>query len=176
MNKIWLVLAATALLWAAPGEARVPDLPIVPKLDPARYIGRWYEIAFIPHGFERGCSNMTETYTRAVDGRINVLNECLRDGKPQQTRAVAWHNGPGRNGEFNIRSVWPLNSPYWVIALDPQYQWAMVGHPSRRSLWILSRKRHLDFTIYKQLIHQAVSLGYDPAQIQQMSQSKQRNQ
>jgi apolipoprotein D and lipocalin family protein len=166
MKKIWMVLAAAALLWVAPTEAQNPNLPIVPQLDRARYVGRWYEVAYIPHWFERGCSNTTATYTLAADGRLNVLNECIRDGKAHQAHGVAWHTGQGRDGEFNVRFFWPFNAPYWVIALDPEYQWAMVGQPTRRCLWILSRKRHLNFTIYKSLIQKAVSLGYNPAQIQ----------
>ena len=161
MKKIWMVLAAAALLWVAPTEAQNPNLPIVPQLDRARYVGRWYEVAYIPHWFERGCSNTTATYTLAADGRLNVLNECIRDGKAHQAHGVAWHTGQGRDGEFNVRFFWPFNAPYWVIALDPEYQWAMVGQPSRHSLWILSRKRHLDFTIYKQLIQKADEAMYE---------------
>jgi apolipoprotein D and lipocalin family protein len=166
MKKIWGILSAALFLCVIAGEARAPALPIVPQLDPARYVGRWYEVAYIPHWFERGCSNTTATYSLTTDGRINILNECLRRGKIHQARAVAWHAGSGSDGEFSVRFFWPFNAPYWVIALDPEYQWAMVGQPSRRYLWILSRKRHLNFTIYKQLIQKAVSLGYNPAQIQ----------
>lgn len=175
MKKSWLLLAVATLLWAAPGEARAPELPIVPKLDPVRYAGHWHEIASIPHWFERGCSLTTATYTLAADGRLHILNECLRDGKPYQARAVAWHTGIAHDGEFNVRFIWPFSSAYWVIALDPRYQWAMVGHPSRHYLWILSRKRHLDFGIYKQLIQKAVALGYDPAKIQLTPQPNSQN-
>ena len=164
---------ALAILAAFTVEARAPELSVVREVDPALYLGHWYEIALIPHWFERGCSDTTATYASRPDGRIDVLNECLRDGKPHQAKAVAWHVGQGRNGKFKVQFFWPFSGPYWVIAVDPDYQWAVVGHPSRRYFWILSRKATLAPTLYNQLVQQAVALGYDPSQIQQTPQSKQ---
>ena len=145
-------------------------MAVVPDVDPQRYVGLWYEIAFIPHWFEKGCSNTTATYEARSDGRIDVLNQCLRDGKPHKARAVAWHVGDGKDGKFKVRFFWPFSGKYWVIALDPNYQWAMVGHPSRRYLWILSRHPTLDPVIYDRLLRQAVAVGYDPARIRRTIQ------
>jgi apolipoprotein D and lipocalin family protein len=141
-------------------------LKVVPDVDPQKYVGQWYEIALIPHWFERGCSDTTATYSLRSDGRIDVLNQCLRHRKPHQARAVAWHAGEGRDGKFKVRFFWPFSGHYWVIALDPDYQWAMVGHPSRRYFWILSRTPTLDPALYNRLIAQAAALGFDPARIQ----------
>lgn len=173
-KKLWPVLMAAAFFWAAGADAGTSEMRIVPKFNPARFAGRWYEIALIPSGAERGCSETTLSYTLAADGRMKILNECLQDGKQRQTHAVAWHSGPRPDGEFNIRFLWPFNDPYWIIALDRRYQWAMIGHPARRYLWILSRKRHLDFAIYNRLIHQAIALGYNPGQIRLVEQPEEQ--
>ncbi len=159
------VLLGVSFLLAFPAIAARADLPVIQDVDPARYLGRWYEIGFIPHWFERGCSETTATYSAGKRGRIRVVNECLRKGKTHQADAVAWHAGEGRDGKFKVQFFWPFSGHYWVIALDSDYQWAMVGHPSRRYLWILSRNTTLPEDIYQRLIDQATRLGYDPSKI-----------
>jgi apolipoprotein D and lipocalin family protein len=170
MKKIWPGMMLGLLCVAA--EAHAPELPVVSHVDAGRYMGRWYEIGFIPHWFERGCFDTTATYAARSDSRIDVANECLRDGKPHRATAQAWHNGPGSDGKFKVRFFWPFTAPYWVIALDPDYQWAMVGHPSRHYLWILSRTPHLDRKIYDTLIQKAAALGYNTAEIQLTPQKR----
>ncbi len=174
MNKTWFGIVVAAFLGTSlRAGAQVRDLPVIQDVDPARYLGHWHEIALIPHWFERGCSDTTATYSLAADGRIRVLNACLRDGKLHRANAVAWHVGSARDGKFKVQFFWPFSGHYWVIALDPDYQWAVVGHPSRRYFWILSRRPTMAPTLYNQLVQQAVALGYDSSQIQLTTQSKQ---
>jgi len=163
-------MVALILALLQPAVAAQRDLPVASEVDPAKYAGTWYEIALIPHWFERGCSETTARYTIRPDGRIDVVNTCQRDGKPHQAKAVAWHNGPGQDGKFKVRFFWPFSGHYWVIALDSRYQWAMVGHPSRKYLWILSRKPTLDAAIYDRLLQQATQLGYSPQSIKRTPQ------
>lgn len=163
ITQLLLLIALLCAAYSVP--AAHADLPVVQDVDPVRYLGRWYEIAFIPHWFERGCSHTTANYSAGKEGRIDVVNECMREGKSHQATAVAWHTGPGRDGKFKVRFFWPFSGRYWVIALDPNYQWAMVGHPSRRYLWILSRQPTLSTEIYERLLRQAAEQGFDPTRI-----------
>ena len=160
---VWGLLGLTLV---ACRFVRAADLPVVADVDPVKYLGKWYEIALIPHWFERGCTNTTANYSQGKNGKIDVWNECIRDGKPHKATAVAWHAGEGRDGKFRVRFFWPFSGAYWVIALDPNYQWAVVGHPSRRYFWILSRTPTMDENLYASLIQKATQLGYDASRIQ----------
>ena len=56
-----------------------------------------------------------------------------------------------------------IRDSYWVIALDPDYQWAVVGEPDRKYLWILSRSPEMPRTQFEQLKATATQMGYDLA-------------
>jgi apolipoprotein D and lipocalin family protein len=79
---------------------------------------------------------------------------------------ISWHVGPGRDGKYKVRYLWPFSGTYWVIALAPDYRWAVVGSPSQRYLWILSRTSSMPPQKYAELIQFAAQQGYDAARIQ----------
>lgn len=49
---------------------------------------------------------------------------------------------------------------YWVVELDPDYQWAVGGGPSRKNLWILSRNPEMDRVLFRNLKERARQRGY----------------
>jgi lipocalin len=115
----------------------------VSTLDLNRYAGTWHEIAHLPMYFQRKCQDrITATYTLRADGRIHVRNACrTKAGKEDVAHGIAKPAG-GPAGALKVRFapgwlswvpwVW---ADYWVIELDPDYQWAVVGSPSRKYLW-----------------------------------------
>jgi apolipoprotein D and lipocalin family protein len=143
---------ALALLLALAGCARVPPLasayrdtavPItsIAALDPARYAGRWYEIARFPVVYELGCTATTADYTLLTDGSLGVVNTCREgapDGPERRIEGRAVPSGPGR---FDVSfSGLPFTGPYWVLWVDEGYRTAVVGVPSGRAGWILNRE------------------------------------
>jgi apolipoprotein D and lipocalin family protein len=137
----------------------------VDEVDLDRYLGRWYEIASFPQRFQRGCVASTATYTRRDDGRIGVLNECRDrsfDGELRRAEGVAWvADEEGSPAKLKVQFFWPFRGDYWIIALDPEYRYAAVGHPSRDYLWILARNPTLHQTIYLELTDRLAALGFD---------------
>lgn len=127
----------------------VPEIPPVRNFDAARYMGRWYEIARLPHWFERDLSNPTADYTLLPDGRIKVVNCGWRNGLKQcvQGRAELLTAGIG---ELSVSFQWPFNGRYRIIYLSEDYQTAIVTANSRDYLWILSRRPDLSRS---ELIH-----------------------
>lgn len=142
-----------------------PSPEVVDELDLDRYLGRWYEIASYPQWFQRGCVATTALYTRRDDGRIRVENECRDgafDGEVRRAEGVAWVVDPKEApAKLKVQFFWPFRADYWVIALDPGYAYAVVGHPSREYLWILSRSRSMDPDVYDALLARIASQGYD---------------
>lgn len=111
-------------------------------------MGPWHEIAHLPLFFQRKCvDTVTATYTLSKDGHIQVLNACrTADGTQETANGVARSSSTGPAGALQVRfaPAWLGRLPwvwadYWVIEVDPDYRWAVVGSPSRKYLWILSR-------------------------------------
>jgi apolipoprotein D and lipocalin family protein len=162
------LLVTAVLLYAADAS-----LPVVPKLELNRYQGKWYEIARLPNRFQRKCqSNVVANYSIEPDGKIGVLNTCLKEnGETDAAKATA--HPKDRNGspaKLKVTFFWPFSGDYWVIGLDPEYQWAIVGTPNRRYLWILSRKPSLAPATYNQLLQKARHLGFDTTKVEQTKQ------
>jgi apolipoprotein D and lipocalin family protein len=123
----------------------------VPSVDLNRYVGGWYEIAKIPNRFQRQCARHTVAlYGLLPDGRLSVLNQCIkRSGNVDQATGVARVIDPVSRARLKVSLVsflgWrPFWGDYWVIGLDDDYRWAVVGSPDRRYGWVLARTPHLD--------------------------------
>lgn len=165
MDTVLLILLTVAA--AAPSDSQP-----MPKVDLTRYMGRWYEVARYPHRFEKDCHGVTADYSLRPDGRVSVLNTCRKGslaGPVKTARAVGWAVEPG-NSRFRVRFFWPFSAPYWVVDLDPDYGWALVGHPERRFFWILSRTPRLAPDVEARLLARMRELGYDPARLERGEQ------
>jgi len=145
----------------------------VETLDVARYLGTWYEIASFPMIFQRGCVATQATYSQRDDGRLGVANACRDesfDGKWKRIEGVAWPSVPGDFARLKVQFFWPLRGDYWVLALDPEYRWALIGHPDRQYLWVLSRTRTMDDAVYAQIVEGAREQGFDVARLRRTPQ------
>jgi apolipoprotein D and lipocalin family protein len=160
-RSAWLVLLAVL----AACHSASPPLNVVDDVDLDRYLGRWYEVASFPQHFQRGCVATRASYTLRDDGRIRVENECRDgsfDGELRRAEGVAWLADPhGSPAKLKVQFFWPFRGDYWIIELDPEYRYAVVGHPSRNYLWILSRTPTLDPAVYETLLARIEEQGYD---------------
>lgn len=168
MGRLKMSSTALALLIAtAPLHAAQP-VTSVPQLDVSRYAGQWYEIAHLPMHYQKDCINdITANYALKPNGEVTVRNTCRTkkgtDVAEGVARAVPGH--PARL-EVSFAPSWLSWVPfvwadYWVIALDPQYQWAVVGEPDRDYLWILSRSPTMERARFEDLKARAHAMGYD---------------
>ena len=145
----------------------------VERVELERYLGTWYEIASFPSWFQRNCVATQATYSRTDDGRVRVENACREktlSGAWNGIEGVAWAAEPGNFTRLKVQFFWPLRGDYWVLALGPEYRWALVGHPNREYLWVLSRTRTMDDAVYAQILKQASAQGYDVARLRRTQQ------
>ena len=141
-----------------------PPLVSVPSVDLQRYTGRWYELARFPNSFEEDCVGVTATYSKNADGTIKVLNRCVLktlDGKESIAEGSARVVDASTNAKLAVTFFWPFEGDYWVIALEPDYKWAIVGEPSGRYLWILSRTPHVQDDVKADMLSRLEALGYN---------------
>jgi len=148
-------------------------LSTVQKVDLQRYAGRWFEIARYPNRFQRKCAgDTTATYSLREDGKIGVLNTCRKaDGTVTSSSGSAKVVDPSTNAKLKVTFFWPFSGDYWIIDLAPDYSYAVVGEPSRKYLWILSRTPHMEESTYREITDRIRFLGYDTARLIQTRQS-----
>ena len=138
-------------------------LETVDYVDLDRYLGLWYEIARFPNGFEENCEGVTAEYGRRDDGLISVTNTC-RKGSPDGEKDVA--EGRARivdektNAKLEVSFFGPFWGDYWVIGLAEDYSLALVGEPSGRYLWILSRTPTISDETRDAAINDLRRMGY----------------
>ena len=146
-----------------------PELPVVDSVDLEQYAGKWYEIARYPNFFEQDCFGVTAEYTIMDDGQVEVVNTCRKgslDGELDVATGVARVADTETNAKLRVRFFGPFEGDYWIIELDDQYQYAVVGEPSRGFLWILSRTPQLDQTIIDSILERLPDLSYDPERLE----------
>jgi len=148
-------------------------LEVVPYVELQRYLGIWYEIATIPQRFQQGCVGVTAAYSLRKNGDIQVVNTCIQgtlDGETRTVRGKARVVDKASNAKLKVSFFWPFWGSYWIIGLDADYQWAIVGHPSRKYLWILSRSPQMDEALYDELLKLIADTGYDLGKIKRTLQ------
>lgn len=167
-NKLIAVSALAAGLFAVmagcstSNEANLAPMPVVASVDVARYLGTWHQVALIPNSFQGDCASDTKaTYT--LDGKdLRVQNQCKdAAGKTTEAIGVAKIVEGSNNAKLRVSFFRPFYGNYWVLALDPEYKWVLVGEPKRSFGWVLARDTKLDPTTLNQILDRAVVLGYD---------------
>ncbi len=165
-----LLICVGLIIGAAAGCARVKPAPptVVPHVDLQRYAGTWYEIARYPNRFEKDCIGARAKYTVLDDDSIEVINECYKDAGRKKLSSV---KGKGRvvdketNAKLKVTFFWPFSGDYWIIDLGQNYEYAVIGHPKRRYLWILSRTPEIDDALYERILKRLQEQLYDVSRL-----------
>jgi len=166
MKLLLTFLAAVLLLTSC---KTTQELKTVDYVDLERYQGKWYEITKIPNRFERNLIYVTANYTLKENGKIKVLNDGYNTKKGKYEKAVgeAKVNGPGKLGVSFFK---PFYGDYYIMELDEDYQWVLVGSPSRDYLWILARTPQISEELITELSKKAENAGFDISRLERMEQ------
>ena len=143
-------------------EANLAPMPVVASVDVARYLGIWHQVAWIPNSFQGDCVSDTKaTYT--LDGKdLRVQNQCKdAAGKTTEAKGIAKIVEGSNNAKLRVSFFRPFYGNYWILALDPDYKWVLVGEPKREFGWVLARDNKLDSATLNKVLDRAVALGYD---------------
>lgn len=173
-----LIALALAISWrrrnsVETGNSAVPE-PSRP-VDVDRYLGRWYELGRYDNWFERGCEAVTAEYAKRRDGLIDVINSCCQTGtRPRRrvSRGRAKIVSKSGNAKLKVSFFGPFYvGNYWILDRADDYSWSIVGEPSGRFLWILSRDRIPDEETYRDLVNRAHLMGYDMSRFRRTRQA-----
>ena len=149
---------------------------VVKELNVQKYLGTWYEIARFDHSFERGLVGVTAKYSMRDDGKIKVLNSGYKnslDGKFSQAVGKAKIPDPLNDpAKIKVSFFLFFYGDYYVMELDKDYQWALIGSSSDKYLWILSRKPQMGKELYNELLDKLKKRGYDVSKLIKVEQKK----
>jgi apolipoprotein D and lipocalin family protein len=149
--------------------AQTQPLPTVEKVELDRYLGVWYEVARKPMYFQNQCDrDVSATYTLNENGNVKVDNRCYsKEGQLKQSLGEAFIQNSPFNSKLKVSFLpeavrWlPVGrGDYWILKIDEDYQTVLVGEPSRKYMWVLSRSARPDQAVVKEYLDYAKSVGY----------------
>ena len=150
-----------ALSLAGCATAPPAGVSVVSPFDLQRYLGTWFEVARLDHRFERGLSRVTASYSLNPDGSVKVINRGYNaeKGAWSEVDGRAQFTGDANTASLKVSFFGPFYGGYHVIALDPDYRWAMVIGPDPSYLWILAREPRIADSVRASLLAQAAAAG-----------------
>lgn len=183
MNNYLVFLIAMSVLilvsCASSQDKDLPPLKTVKQVDLKKYVGLWYEIAKIPNSFQDQCAyGTTAEYKLEKDGDIQVINKCYdENGEPDIADGVANVVDKNTNAKLEVSfvsflGIRPFWGDYWIIGLDENYQWAVVGTPGRKYGWILSRTPSLQEETMQKIFSILREQDYNPEDFEMSKQKE----
>ena len=169
MKKIFLMAFVVSLFSAC--DASDIDTSTVKSVDLNRYLGSWYEIAKYDHYFERDLDYAMARYTLRDDGKIDVLNTGIKDGRAKDAKGIA--KTTDVPGLLRVSFFGPFFGDYRIMMLDEDYQYVLVGGSTDKYLWILARTPQLDDATRSLILAEADQRGYDTSKLIWVKQSAQ---
>ena len=164
MKRLLTITALLSSLLCActtPNQS-APPVVSVANVDLQRYSGTWYEIGSFPMLFQRNCvANTQARYTIEPEGKVGVHNQCQTNDGVDKADGIAEAVAGSNNARLRVAFFRPFWADYWIIGLDSEYRWALVGNPNRHYLWLLSRTKTLPPDQLERALEVARQQGFD---------------
>ncbi len=170
MKKVLFGLTVAAILVGCASTSR--ELPTESAVSLERYAGTWYEQARLPNRFQKDCAgDVRADYTLNPDGTVQVVNQCRKeDGSTKRAEGIGRtaERGPMADTarlEVRFAPDWVSWLPmvwgdYWIIQLEGDYEYSLVGTPDRKYLWVLTREEQADPKRVQAMLDYASTLGF----------------
>jgi len=161
IRKIFILMGLLSIF----GCKNHAPLSTVDNVDLEKYAGKWYEIAAFPQRFQKGCECTTAEYELTSKGYVKVINRCKKPDGWDKAEGKAFVQEGTNNTKLKVQFFWPFKGKYWIIGLADDYSWAVVGHPNREYLWILSRSPKMKDGTYESILQMVQNKGFDTSKL-----------
>jgi len=142
-----------------------------------QYMGQWYEIAKIPHWFEKGLVGTSVTYSLLPGGEVDVLIKAYKkgfNGKSYYSKFTASIGNKKTYAEIIVKVFWFFTGTFYILDLGENYEYAVVGNKARDKVWILSRTPRMDPGLYDTLLKRIQMNGFNTSKIEKTRQENKR--
>ena len=169
---LWFCVSVALYACSDESVRDMPELTSSAKVDLQRYMGTWYVIANVPYFAERGKVATRDVYTLDADGNVatSYVYRKSFDGPEKTTGSLGVVQAGSDNSYWRVRFLWLIRADYLILDVAPDYSWALVGQPSRKLGWVLSREAAMDDALYTMLLGKFRAYGYDSARFARVPQ------
>lgn len=144
-----------------------PPLKAIDSLDIQKFMGDWYVVGVIPNFIEKGATNGLESYRLDEGGNVRITYTLQKNGKQKKMNAKGFIQNE-ENTIWKVQFFWPIKFPYYVIDLDENYQYTVIGVPNRKYVWIMSRDSDIPQETYASILDRLEQKGYERSKIIKM--------
>lgn len=161
LGALLFTAACSTIPRAGPvGNSAVPQ-PAKP-VDVTKYMGRWYEQFRYEASFQKDMDAVSADYSLNDDGTVKVVNRGQKPGgKIKQSIGKAKVVDTATNAKLKVSFFGPFYGDYWVLDHGDNYEWSIVGEPSGRYLWALTREARPSASQLRAIEERVKALGYD---------------
>jgi apolipoprotein D and lipocalin family protein len=171
----WVAGALVALALGLSGNADAQSVTPLPKLDLKRFTGTWYEVALYPDKKQKTCvENAVVLFSEQNKPlQFQVVNSCkMKNGFADVQNGNGKVQDKSGDGKLKVTYIWPFSVKYWVMAVGPEYEWALVGNPNHKNLWVISKTPTMKPEVMEEIKSKAAAEGFDPAKLKEMPQRR----
>ena len=156
------ILAITSFVLLKACKTIPKNVVAVKPFHVEKYLGKWYEIARLDFRFERGLNKTEANYSLNKDGTIKVVNRGFDYAKDlwKQSTGKAKFVSSADEAKLKVSFFGPFYSGYNVIAIDPDYKYALVCGKNFDYLWILSREKSIPENVKQEYLQKAKDYGF----------------
>lgn len=165
-----LILLSVIFLFFMSCKEEENKLEPVKSLNINKFMGDWYVQGLIPNFIEKDAQNGLESYRLNDKGNVEITYTLMKNGKKKKMNAKGFIQNDN-NTIWKVQFIWPIRFPYYVIDLEENYQYTVVGVPNRKYVWIMSRDRQMSDETYKAILNRLEKKGYDISKIVRMEQT-----
>lgn len=177
-NRTLVVACSLGFIALLNSCASIPkNVKAVGNFNVDRYLGTWYEIARFDFRFEKDLDNVSAQYSLNKEGNVIVLNSGYNYKKEEWKKAdgLAKFRGGKDVAELKVSFFGPFYAGYNVVALDENYQYALIAGKNLDYLWILSRTKNIPEEVRSNYLRIAKEIGYDISKLVWVKQDRKNN-
>ena len=177
INKSFASIIFAIIFFSCNDSSKFNDfktMKTVDYVDLEKYMGDWYVIANIPTFIEKNATNAIESYSLNNDGTIKTTFTFFKNtpsGEKKVYHPKGFVHNKETNAEWRMQFLWPFKLPFLIIELDKGYSYTVIGYPSRKYVWIMSRKPKMSEERYNKILKKLADIGYDIKMIQKVPQN-----
>ena len=161
-----LVTLSILLLGCQGGD----NMEAVKDLDLDRFMGDWHVIANIPTFIEKNTTNNLESYSLRDDGNVDITFTVTTEaGERKSYSATGFVLDQNQPSRWRVQFFWPVKFPFYVIELDEEYSYTVIGLPNRKYVWVMAREPQMDPVIYQDILARLSDIGYNVDDIQKVT-------